>query len=107
MPSLGRKSLNVSEETHHAARIAAAERRMTIEQLVGFAVAQYLEGPPAESSPDLKGIPRHRQPLVKAFLAWWEGKHEPVDRTVKLAFAKLAQADWVIPEIEKQGANRE
>ena len=98
-----RVGIYVDEDLHRRAKAKLSAEGSDFQKLLVPHLRAYVDGTPSPTAPtEPKGVPKHRQPLVKAFLTWWDGKREPVDQTVKLAVAKLAQAEWVIPEIEGQ-----
>lgn len=88
------KGLMVSDELYERVRAAAEARAMTVQQFLENAAGEPVLLP-------------HRRELVERFLAWWEGDRSNLGCSVKVAVAKLAGMEWVIPEIEAQRPVRE
>jgi hypothetical protein len=95
LSSVNQETLSIPADLHRRLQAAAAAR--------GVQVTDYLEMV-ADDGPEL---PPHRRELVDRFLAWWEGDLTNLGCSVKVAVAKLAGMEWVIPEIEAQRPRRE
>lgn len=82
------KTLTVSSQLYERVQSAAAADGLSMEDFLAREL--------------FVDLPPHRRELAERLLAWWQGDSSRLGGSVKIAVAKLAGIDWVIPEIEAQ-----
>lgn len=91
---MNQETLLLSADLHRRLQAAADARRLPVAAYLEMVLDEEREAEP------------HRRELVERFLAWWEGDLSNLGCSVKVAVAKLAGIEWVIPEIEAQRPKR-